>query len=381
MGLRGSGHHVATLWALHLLAGCGRIGYTPVAGPDGSLDPMDGAALDLAAGDARLEGSGPSFDAAADSAWVDDDLGDGGVGEPGLADGMVEDAADSGASVPEPVQVTAARVEWTTATFARVAWTATGNALGFGRYELEFKRRPDPSEHAPVVYGPAQLPELGTFHRPDTPGDLVLSATVGGLVPGASYDVVVYAVDHLGAVTGARAGLAAMRDAPTREVVLWDEPPDGGYSVPSTLEVIHGFGVGGGHCLRFVSTCPEGEARCLENLRRQGIAVDASAAASPFDRAYLELSVAYAGDRPSYASTVGLSFRPSSGADVFQIGEVVIPVTREYTSLEVPLRALRNSTRALVPGDVMMSPVYEWSLGGCFQAGAEVRVDRVRIRW
>jgi hypothetical protein len=371
--------------------GCGRLGYEVLAAAEAGDPPPDLgdaglAGLDLSGpdpgdADAAADGGGGGADASApEDAAPDGASADGGESDAGgPGDASVGDGATGDAGAPDPVRVTSARIEWTTPTTARVAWEASGDAAGFGRYEIDVTPRVVAMEETTRTFDPSALPELGLFLRPDS-GERVLATTVFGLTPGTRYAVTVRAVDHLGAVTRADAGTAQTHDAPTSEVVLWDEGPDGGYSIPATLTVASGCGVAGGQCLRFVSTCPAREARCFENLRRQGIAADATAAEPSFDRAYLEIAIAYAGDRPSYWSQVRLWFAPGGAGDLFEYGGFVIPNGTSYARIEIPIRALANAMRWTSSADLGRS-IHEWTIGGVFQAGAEVRVDRVRIRW
>jgi hypothetical protein len=186
------------------------------------------------------------------------------------------------------------------------------------------------------------------------------------------------AVNRFGAPSVSAVVTTTTSAAPTMELALYEGPGDGGYSIPAELAETADGGLKGGACLRFTPTCPD---RCFENLRRQGIGVPLSNTID-LARAYLEVSVSYPASRPAFWANVRLWLDGGAPGALFQANSLVVPTTAPgaYTTLEVPLTALRNATRGIEASDLVGS-VHEWTLGTSWENGVAVRVDRVRVRW
>jgi hypothetical protein len=283
------------------------------------------------------------------------------------------------AGPPVPVSIADLEVRWVTATTVRLGFRVTaGEAAALERYEVEVAgTAAELAAGAGTVLGPAEVPDLAFFDRPDA-AERVEGFTLTGLSPGTMLAIRLRAVNRVGAPSVSAAVTATTSPAPMDALVLYEGPGDGGYSIPAELVETADGGLESGACLRFTPACAD---RCFENLRRQGIGVPLSSSID-LARAFLEISVSYPASRPAFWANVRLWLDGGAPDRLFQTGSLVVPTTAPgaFVTMEVPLTSLRNASRAIEASDLATS-VHEWTLGASWESGVEVRVDRVRVRW
>jgi hypothetical protein len=339
-----------------LLAGCGRLGF------EIWLLSEDADASVVAPGDAGSPAPRDAGHASADAG-------------PGATD----------AGPPGAIVVSDLRVEWTTAHTIRWRWSLDGPVDSFARMELVVAESPEDVESrsgSARVIRPQENPELGVPRLLFTQGDDPSVVTITfDHAAATTYHAELVAYDTDGAITRSGLALGTTTSEPTDAVVIFEDAPTDGYSIPG--EVVHSSAhpLRGTHAYDYRRVCDPPAERCYENIRRQGLAIDASAiTADRFEEAYLEWAVRVDDpSRHSYYSAVRLMLGDGGSTELFHFEALTIRAGGAYRVYEFPLRRL--GSRPMTAADLASRPIFEFGFGGGWPSGATVSFDEVRLRY
>ncbi|MFO0727354.1 MAG: hypothetical protein U1E65_26490 [Myxococcota bacterium] len=282
------------------------------------------------------------------------------------------------------IQVSSFGVAWVTPNQIRWTWTATGTPDQLREYRLVVgtSEADVASETGSArVYGPAQNPELGRYFLPRTGGESpVLATTSDGLQPSTLYVGRLTATDVSGRVSITNFASQRTADPPLGSVLIFEDQDTAGFSIPHEMSLSTDRPHSGSHDYELVQSCAE--AACFTYLRRQDIGVELSPIpeGSFLTGAYLELSVAYGGDVPSYYSAARLWFGDGSVMHLYYYNGFTIPQDDTWHTIQVPLRAmLAQDEITPLQFSGLAGGLFEFAVGGYWQNGARVRIDSIRI--
>ena len=320
---------------------------------------------------------------------VDGGASDGGAPDSGL-DARIEPGLDAGLDAgpdagPGSIVVDLLQAEWTTAHTIRWRWEMSGSEADFERMELVVATSAaDVTSRtgSARVIDASENPELGVFTLPFTGGADPSVVTISfEHTASTRYFAQLVAYDAGGRASPTPIAEGTTTAEPTREVVIFSEAATAGYSIPTELTRTSANPFQGSFAYDYVRVCDPPAAACYENLRRQGIAVDASAVdAARFDEAYLEWAVRVDSDNlHSYYSAVRVMLGAAGASQLFQFEHITIRAGRTYRVYEFPLRRLGSTP--MTAADLAGRPLFEFGFGGSWPSGAVVSFDEVRIRY
>jgi hypothetical protein len=282
------------------------------------------------------------------------------------------------------IEVNNLSVAWVTPNQIRWTWNATGTPDQLREFRLVVgASEADVStvSGSARTYGPAENPELGRYFLPRTGGESpVVATTSDGLQASTLYVARLIATDVSGRVSITNFASQRTADPPLGSVLLFEDQNTAGYSIPSEMSLSTDRPHSGTHDYELVQSCTE--AACFTYLRRQGLSIDLSPIpeGSFLTGAYLELSVAYGGDVPSYYSAARLWFGDGALMKLYYYNGFTIAQDDRWHTIQVPLRALvaQDEVTPLVFTE-LGGGLFEFAVGGYWQNGAQVRIDSLRV--
>jgi hypothetical protein len=310
-------------------------------------------------------------------------------GEGGDGASRDSDLRDGGGSFeqkrPGAISIANLHAVWGTANSIRWEWEATGNADALLSYTLVVATSEKDlltRSGSAVVFSAKENPELGTFYLPRTGGkDQVVGTMTDGHAPETPYYALLEATDT--SLLAQRSNVAAGRTtvAPTGEVVVFSEAATAGSSLPDSFVLTAGCGLQGSTCYSYTSKCQDGGPICFENLRRRGLELDLGGISEGnlATTAFYEFAVACSGDHSYWSNGrlwLGGSAEPTG---LFVYDGFSIRCDDRYRVVQLPLRIFAGDSPLTYPD--LARGLYEFTVGGFWSHGAQVRIDEVRIRW
>lgn len=223
-------------------------------------------------------------------------------------------------------------------------------------------------------------PELGRYLLPNTgAGDVVAKTITDGHDPDTNYFAQLTAIDTASNTTTSNVAQGRTTLAASAEIVLFSEDPIGGFPLPSTFVRTAGCGYQSDQCLQWVNDACDTTEECWENLRRQGLNIDANAISqgSFSTTAFIELAVANGSSFPGFWSETWMSV----GGAFFAFNAWTIRSGGEYRVYQFPLRILTDGGVALDRDTLVAGGIEGFRVGTSWEGAATIRVDEVRIRW
>ena len=294
-------------------------------------------------------------------------------------------ATDPADEVPPRIEVHELAAAWTTPNQVRWAWKPEGDPDDLAEYVLltgPTETSVQGDDDSATRWTSRELPELGRFLRPRTGNPEPVSAvTTYAHAPDTMIYARLIAIDTQG--RRFRSGIARSRTAPAPAgaIVLFEDDPPGGYSLPDDFALASTAPRSGERHFRYTARCPEPP--CWANLRRKNLAHSLEAVAPGVfsTTAHIELSIAVDGTGPAWWSALRLWLGDGNDESLIAYFDgFAVTSDGHYHTLQVPLRAFHLDGRPLTH-DRLAAGLHEWGVGGSWPDGATVRIDDVAIRW
>ncbi len=302
------------------------------------------------------------------------------------------------------VVVSNLRALWTTPNSIQWEWTVSDASPDqLASYELVVgPEESDVTGRTPraEIWDARRNPELGRYLLLNTPGVTKVSSTITfGHAPATDHWGQLVAIDQAGrrsftAVVRARTGIAV------DQITLVPDAPcaSGCTTLPTWYERSTQGANEGAACHRAFICCdaePVPDKRvcdrvssCYENLRIQHLPAQLGrlTAGAFASSAFLEFAVAHRSPVQSAWSQTWLTIGDFDCGFkcIFIYQGFTFPPDGTYRTFQIPLRHLRNRYGLLLSFEEMRArkfTVAEFAVGGNWTAGAEVRVDSIRVRW
>ena len=221
------------------------------------------------------------------------------------------------------------------------------------------------------------------FYLDPVLGALTNVIIVRDLDPGTKYQVQLQRVEDDGSRSGTEILDLSTQELPADRLVIFDEAETPGYSIPSDFILATRFPFRGDQHYEFQD--PACADRCFENLRRQNLQmVLPEMSEADAERAYFEFSVALEQATPSYYSQARLWWNNSEGRsekDLAVFERFTIPALGRYVTYQIPLRAMQQEEGVFTGLGAIQAGLFEFTVGGDWDATALVSIDEVSIRW